>query len=638
MSAICGVFERGGAPADRGAAEVMLAAMAHRAPDGCGTWRGGPVALGLGLLRNAPEPTAPEVIGDDALRITADVRLDNRDELIPILGLQQDAPDIAVVLAAYGRWGEDCPAHLLGDFAFAVWDVGRQTMFCARDHFGVKPFYYRLDEAGFVFASEPKAFEALTHTQPEVEELAVAEFLAGMWPDAQATFHRELNRLAPAHRLIVTAAGQRLECWWRLEPGPAPIEVDAPTRFRELFEVAVQRRLRSARPIGAMLSGGLDSSFIAGMAAILVRDDGAGPLPTLSMVFDETPAWNERPFQEAVLAGGGFEPTFIAMDGAAPFAEFDTVLSEQDFPFLAPSLTLSRQIYRRAAGLGIGVVLDGHGGDEVVSFGEGRLIELAQAGRWMSLWREIDGLVATGGASRFATFRAYALAFGPGRGIRDLARSVKRRLAPARPPQAGPPAWRRFVHPNLAAQTRLDAHHADRQRNSAGRARNERDRHLAILASDVNSYAFEVLDRQASAVGIEARYPFWDKDLVEFCLSLPAEEKLKDGWSRLVMRRAMEGVLPPAIQWRRDKLDFSPHLIRGMLGQHRELLDQLVIEDVAGLDGLVDMPAVVAAYQRLIKQAEAADGYDVQAVWRTAVLALWLRGIGKRMPAHRSAA
>jgi asparagine synthase (glutamine-hydrolysing) len=186
------------------------------------------------------------------------------------------------------------------------------------------------------------------------------------------------------------------------------------------------------------------------------------------------------------------------------------------------------------------------------------------------------------------------------------------------------PRWSRFINPDLAARTDVAA------RYSAHRAlmisyKSEREQHLNEISAPMQAHALEVLDKAAAGAGVEARYPFWDKRLVEFCLALPADAKLRDGWSRMVLRRAMDGVLPEAVTWRRDKFDFTVHLIRGMLAHHRPMLDQILFEDAVNIGGYVDLAAVTAAYRRMVKHAEAANGYDVQAVWRTAVLALWLR-------------
>jgi len=164
MSAIVGLYRRNGQPADRADLERMAESLAHRGPDAAGLWNNGPVGLGHRMLWTTPESLheqLPLVNKSEDVVITADARIDNRDELIAALGLSEwphgEISDSGLILCAYEQWGEGSPKRLLGDFAFAIWDGRSQTLFCTRDHFGVKPFYYHQSAQVFVFASEIKA-------------------------------------------------------------------------------------------------------------------------------------------------------------------------------------------------------------------------------------------------------------------------------------------------------------------------------------------------------------------------------------------------------------------------------------------------------------------------------------------------
>ncbi len=166
------------------------------------------------------------------------------------------------------------------------------------------------------------------------------------------------------------------------------MRADAAAEFRQILTQAVEARLRGGEA-GAVLSGGLDSSSIACTAAPLLRARNAGPLRTFSLVFDETPEFNERPFIEVVLVQGGFAPTFISSNRLAPFAVFDRIIGEQQDLFLAPNLPSSRQIPHIAPSQSIRVLLDGHGGDQVAPVGGGPLHELGRAQKWIMLWRQL---------------------------------------------------------------------------------------------------------------------------------------------------------------------------------------------------------------------------------------------------------
>jgi asparagine synthase (glutamine-hydrolysing) len=629
MSAIAGIFDPTGRGPEASSIESMLGALKHRSPAGDGVWREGPVALGHGVLHPSGDGCgqAPPLV-EGELAVTADLRLDNRDALASALGHGPDTSDAGLVLAAYRRWGEACPEHLLGDFAFALWDSGRQRLLCARDHFGVKPFYYHSGPTSFAFASEIKALLGLPEVSDRFDEVGVAEFLIGLVSDHASTLYADVRRLPPAHLMTVTASERRIRPYWRLEIGDTPPPSDPAAQFRALFATAVERRMRSPERVGAMLSGGLDSSSIALVAAELLERQGRDPLPTLSVVFDETPTESERPFIEAVLAAGRFDPVFIEGDTFAPFEGFDRMLAEQDGLFIAPGLAFSRRLLQAAARLDLPVLLDGHGGDEVVSHGFGRLDELLAARRWRSLWRETKAVANIYGEPPLHMYLTQLETVGVGRRLGRVRRAagraakripvLRRRAAPARPGLAS------FLNPDLVARTDLAERFA-RAGSAPKDAKTEWERHLAVLNGPLQARALEVADLNAAAAGVEVRYPFWDKDLVEFCLSLPSDQKLDGGWTRVGLRRGMQGVLPPMVQWRPDKFDFSGHLTRGMLAHHKPLLDQLILEDAEDIGGYVNLPAVRAAYGRVAELAEAAMGYDVQAVWRAAALGQWLR-------------
>ncbi|HZU76753.1 MAG TPA: asparagine synthetase B, partial [Dehalococcoidia bacterium] len=214
MSALAGIVRLDGQPAAPTDLAAMMQALDHRGPDGRGVWHEGATGLGHQLLRATPEPvpeTLPLSARSGRCVITADARLDNRDELIAALGLggcPDDAlTDADLLLAAYERWGEACPEELLGDFAFAIWDRRAQTLFCARDHFGVKPFYF-LHLAGrlFAFASEVPALLRLHELPRRLNESRIADFLAGL-DDPTSTCYCDIVRLPPAHALTLTSDG-----------------------------------------------------------------------------------------------------------------------------------------------------------------------------------------------------------------------------------------------------------------------------------------------------------------------------------------------------------------------------------------------------------------------------------------------
>jgi len=550
---------------------------------------------------------------EEALTLVGDVRLDNRAELATKLGAAaRGCDEAALVLRAYQRWGEEAPLHLEGDFAFAIWDAEAARLFCARDHFGVAPFCYWTGQGAFACGSHYRAIEAAHALEPD--DSAVADYLLGIVSDKSVAFFRNVRRLAPAWALTVSRRGRREAPFWRFARMPEVEPADAPAAFRARFEAAVGRRLAGARKPAALLSGGLDSSSIACVAA---RQRDGEPFPVFSMVFDATPQWSERVHIETVLAAGSFAPTILRLDARAPFADARAMLAEAGAPFLAPVHYLTRLAERAAAEAGVDVLLSGHGGDEVVSHGLGRLTELACARDWPGLWREARGEAGLYGEARSAVFAAY---FGhyAGRGrLARLALRYARLRAHAHRPE--PAAGLDLLAPDFAVASGAAARFAAA---TALADRAEAERHFSILDTPSQSSALEYLHHAGTGAGIAPRFPFWDRALVEFCLALPAHWKLRDGWPRYILRRAMAGVVPQEILWRRDKLDFSAHFKIGLAASFA-VIDPILADDGAELARYVNLGVLRGAYARLRANPVVADSSAAQSLWRVVMFALW---------------
>ncbi|ESX97005.1 lasso peptide isopeptide bond-forming cyclase [Mesorhizobium sp. LNJC403B00] len=635
MSGVAGILLRQeGRQAAAADIQRMLARMQHRAPDGSSWWIDEGVVLGHAWLNTTDEAgPGPLTMAGGKLAITADCRLDNRDELLARLGIRDNSvADAVLVMRAYLRWGEACPEYLQGDFAFAIWDAERQKLFCVRDHFGVKPFYYHSSDRRFVFASEIGPILDVGGVDMRISEHQISGFLAGLPDDPQSTAYADIFRLPARHSLTVTGNQVVLRRYWQIEPSPRPMRADTAEEFRHLFSQSVRNRMRGTPAVGAMLSGGLDSSSIACVAGLQNAAQQRPRLPTFSLVFEKGSPMDERPFIEAVLGQEKVDGTLISVGNYAPFAEFERILEEQEETFLAPGLSLTRDIYRTAGAKGMKVLLDGHGGDEVVSQGHGHLHELADAGKWMELWRELRSASNTYGDGMLGLYYQFLTLYGPAWRIARIKRFANRVLGKLRRHPTGRPAtsWRGLINPDLAMRTDLVERFRRAGYMSPAVSASETLTHRWLLSNGMVPHAFEVLDKAAANFGVEPRYPFWDKPLVEFCLALPGAEKLNQGFGRSVLRRAMEGILPPAVQWRRDKIDFTSNLVKGMLGNHRDLLDKVLVKDAARIAPYVNLPEVTAAYGRIARQPDEATLPDVQYVWRSISLSLWLRQVQQR--------
>jgi len=317
-----------------------------------------------------------------------------------------------------------------------------------------------------------------------------------------------------------------------------------------------------------------------------------------------------------VFTSGEFNPAFVHADRLSPLTDAAAMLQAEDEPFYAPNLYMHWALYARAAAGGVGAILDGFDGDTTVSHGLLRLSELARAGRWGTAVREARAVAPGLGVSTWRLLRNYCIRPSVPGPVRSAWRCLRAwggdRSAQARV---------QLVGPGLANRVRLGERLAALLAPRTQPALTVRAEQFRQLSSGLLPFVLEVAERAAAAFGIEARFPFFDIRLVEFCLALPSDQKLRDGWTRSVERRAMDGILPPAVQWRRDKTNLFPHFIDALRRQERTLLDRVVLQPSTELARYVDLAVLRGAYARY--RARPSED-DALAVWRAVTLALWL--------------
>lgn len=627
MSGIVARYHRRGQPVGA-ELEPMLTALAHRGPDGAHTWRAGAVGLGHLLLRTtpeAPDATQPHVEGE--LAITADARLDNRAELIQALGRgtrgegrgMHEPADAALLLAAYAKWGERCVDHLLGDFAFAVWDGRTRELFCARDHLGVRPLYYHVTPARFACASEIKALLALPDVPRTVNDGRVAEFLALVESEGKdATCFQDIWRLPPGHWLRVTPDALTVQPYWALDPERTiTLRSDAEyaEAFRAIFADAVRCRLRTTQPAGVILSGGLDSACTTVMAREVGR--GTPPLHTFSAFFTSPGDTDERPFIDAILRDGGLTPHRIdGNDLGFDAAGLAHIARQQEEPFWYAFLLVLWRLYALAQTQGVRVLLDGVDGDAVVaSCSAAYLRELRRAGDWRTFAAQVDGaarLLRPGDPAGYARYWA-------GR-LRDhIAEPLL--LAPARRGWASftrtPPPLAPYIAPSLAARTNLSA----RLARTASVSPTVRQCHYRSLTQSAFPYHLEMLNRAAAAFGLEHRHPFFDKRLVEFSLALPPTQRYDRGQTRGVLRRALAGLLPDAIYQRPGKGAVRHHYLRGALTTGAPSWGEQILAAPAANAAYLEPAALRGMWQEFMPPYNKGD---INSIWYTAAVSLWL--------------
>lgn len=625
MSAIAGLYFLDDRPVDPMDLRRMLQRLAHRGPDGSDVWSEGPIGLGHAMLWTTPESLREKLPlrhAESDLAITADARIDNRDALIAELGLaarvRDGLTDSELILLAYEKWDEACPARLLGDFAFAIWDGRNRTIFCARDHFGVKPFYYYRSDRLFAFASEIKGLLSRPDVPRRLNEVRVADYLVPMFEDKEITFYQGILRLPPAHSMTVSRTTAPMKRYWALDPTREiryRSNEEYADAFKTVFTEAVRCRLRSAYPIGSMLSGGLDSSSVVCVARDLLARDGARRLHTFSAVFNDVPECDESAYFNAVIGQGGVEAHYVAGERIDPRSDLACLLRHEDEPFSAPYAFLYGALYRAAREHGVRVLLDGIDGDATVSHGVAYLTELARSGRWVQLAREAAAFASRRNRSIWGVLRQWVVQpLAP-----QLAHSVWRTLNGRHGPPWGTDT---IVCPSFARRIGLADRYAAMRTGRQRPARTSKEDHVRWLTWGVHPFLLEVIDRTAAAFGVEPRHVCFDTRLAEFCLALPADQKLSDGWTRVVMRRAMADALPLEVRSRVGKSDISPGLIRSLLDFDGRSAHDVILADAPLINRYVDVSAVHSAYDRYVS-----DGSQNHAmkVWWAATLATWLR-------------
>ena len=600
MSGIVGIVNPGVMPVDEPLLRLMTDSLAHRGPDKQQTWLDGPVGFGHTLLSTTTESEdeAQPASLDGRAWITADARVDGRAELVDQLasvarGGLREASDAELILHAYHAWAENCVEHLLGDFAFAIWDGPARRLFCARDHFGVKPFYYARIGGAIVFSNSLDCVRLHPAVRDGLNELAIGDFLLfGFNQDPTTTTFADVHRLPPAHCLTVEEGAVRARQYWTL-PTNERIRYrrshEYVDRFKGILSAAVDDRLR-VNHVGVWMSGGLDSTSIAATAAGLGAKHGTPvDLHAHTVVYDTLIPDEERDYAGIAAKALGVHPNYMVADGYGPFDGWDQPELLPAEPTNDPFLLMSLRQLEQAAS-DDRVLLSGDGGDEV-------------------LWRSfVVDLLGKMPLRELGADIARSVILHRRRPAVDLRARVKKWLGHGRPRPAYPtwlnPAfterldlrvrWEQMTDP------KLETYHSLRP-----------EAHWRLAAARWSWY-FESLDPGATRVPVEGRYPFLDLRLVSYLLAIPPIPWCVD---KHLLRVAMQGVLPDSIRLRaKAPLGGDPLLVRSQA-------------DAGWLDGFDATPELARWVDRaaIPRPADASGGTDASVNLRPLCLNYWLK-------------
>lgn len=648
MSAIFGTYNFQNKVVSSSQIEAMSNILSHRGSDQAQIWTEKNIGLGHRMQWATPESLnekLPKTFSDGNLTITADARIDNRDELLKQLEIAQYKDkiitDSEIILFAYQKWGEECPEKLLGDFTFAIWDGNRNSLFCARDHFGVKPFYYYTSEKLFVFATEIKALFCLPEIPRNLNEEMVANYLIGNFEDKSATFYQNILKLPPGCSLKIADSRVTKRTYFELDRNRELLSLsneEYAEGLREIFTEAVRCRMRSNQTIGSMLSGGLDSSSIACVTRDLLQSKSGQPLPTFSVVYDRITECDERKYINPVLAQGGFNPHLIAADNHSPIENLEKISWHTDSPVIGPGLSSAWEVNKSIVESGVRIIFDGHDGDNAVSYGYNYLDELAQAGKWFKLANEAKNLREVFSMSQWQIVKDYFehyrwKPFLKKNPKAKIFQRIGRRLSPQQislPKVTNFSVISDFINKDFAKKVNLEERYKSARNSPINRSRTAREFHYHSITSGGQSFALEQCDALAAAFGIEMRYPFWDKRLIEYCLSLPAEQKCNQGWNRVVMRRAMNKILPAEVCWRKTKTDFTPSIIDGLISGKQSTLGDILLSKIDN-EEFFDAKSLSETYQKLNSQVINSDDLNsrktIREFWGIASLFSWLQNL-----------
>jgi asparagine synthase (glutamine-hydrolysing) len=638
MCGIAGVLSLDGAPRREDVAS-MAELQRHRGPDDAGVMldEGAGVGLAhsrLSILDLSSAGHQPMML-DGRYSISYNGEVYNYLELRPELTARgrtfRSGTDTEVVLAAYAEWGERCLERFNGMWALAIWDARERTLFCARDRFGVKPFYYWWDGRHFVFASQPTAIATYLRragiARVSQDDDVVADYLLGVrLDDGEETFLKGIRRLQPGHWLRLRDGRLEVRRYYRLDPERTvePAEDGAVwERFRELFIDAVRLRLRSDVPVGSCLSGGLDSSSIVCVASGLLGDQGGGEgQKTFSACYPDHPRYDERPYIEEVVRRAGADPHYVYPSGERFFSEIEDFVRVQDEPVGSTSLYAQYCVYRLAGEAGMKVMLDGQGADETLTGYHGayatRFLDLARGLSFGPLLREVRLYRGLHGYPALATWMT--LARGLARGV--VPRAVQRRVHSSRAARPHP-----FFPVRPASRISWEEPASEWARRGA---LPEYLFRLTTGSSLQSLLRYE--DRNSMAFSVEARVPFLDYRLVEYAFSLPGRYMVRDGLTKVLLREAMTGVLPERIRGRVDKVGFATPEGQWFRTAGRAYIADLFASRSFHERGYFDGPRLAAAFQDFC-----ADGKDlplstrpefwqtVNVFWRALNTEVWLR-------------
>jgi asparagine synthase (glutamine-hydrolysing) len=575
--------------------EALLPYGSHRSF----SWSAKSVFLGGCLSNFLPEDEfdrQPLWSSDRTFCLVADVRLDNRQDLVRLLGLvhPEEMSDSFILMAAWERWGKSCLDHIIGGFAFAIWNASHQELFAARDHSGERPLFYYRDERFFALASMPKGLLALSGVPAILDEGRLASWSAGVNLDRKTSFFLGIERIPAGHFVCVTSGHFECKQYWH----PAEAKQvryarneDYAEAFLTIFQQATECRLRTTKQVGSTLSAGLDSSSVTAMAAKLLNARGrrltaftAIPRPEYKEI--DTP-WSIASEGSAASEVAHFYPNIdhVLVDSSG----YDLVqtmkawMDAMDEPVAnVVNLMWATEIFRQARERGINVVLTGALGNVAFSWEPSSILrQFFLHGQWLKLLKTAHSYRSRG---RMSVRTALRISLG-----RHMPSWLDRKLFPA---ATSDDVELLIAHPEIIRKYDLRSRRLKYASQTFDEAILEQSSFFESSDSGVVNAAIQAVTQ------IESRDPTADKRIFDFCFSIPQEQYVIGGQSRSLARRSMSKILPQSTfsrykrgyqgaDWYLSMEDSLPSLRKEIsLAEQSSLASEIV--DLPRVRGLLD--------------------------------------------------
>ena len=593
--------------------QKMLTAIEYRGPDDEDIYESSEVILGhrrlsiLDLSKNGRQPMGNT---DRSCWVTHNGEIYNYLELRKTLPAREykSQTDTEVLLHAYDVYGERCVEHFNGIFAFAIWNDNTQTLFCARDQLGVKPFYYAFYKGRFIFGSEIKAILA-SGVKTSPNEKVIYDYLAnGVYEHSDETFFEGIYQLRPGHSLTLKNGKIHLRKYWDVADKALPLGQEDRDHWGEhlidLFKDSVQKQLRSDVPIGCHLSGGIDSSILASTIRENLKDTSS--LGLASYYYDDV--IGERPLVEQAEQYFKQRVEYTCFTANDVIENIDNVLWHEEQPFPGIVMMAKYKSIENPVNQNATVFFEGHGGDEIFAgykyyFGSFLLDILGSKGgdyaeRELNKFYEVNGKNTKDQQVKFLLGSMEAYLKG-GRGA-DGTSFIKRNCLRGS-------FLRKHESSILDFDLPFESHLSNMQ---------YRDLVYTKLPRVLRS-----CDRASMASSREMRVPFLDPRLVEFAFSLPIEERIQNGVQRKLVRQSFQKMLPEEIL-HRPKLAVVDPQRRWLRNQLRPWAESILSSTSFGDRGFFDQSAVLKEYKRYCTSQNNENSFFV---WQWLNLELWFR-------------